>query len=185
VSKDINARVKAVSIGLKAVDYEKQKVNFERLYTGYSEADVSCESWQNLQLNGVLAWNDGLIPNQYLLLRCRDQAEARLARYDSAAKSVVYLPGGKEEKLSHWMQPLFDNLEYILSVYKKPQFKSVDQLMSSKHIELEVLAAEPVHHHRRGPESFAARNQDHRQPRRHGYQGRAHRRPLPDRQPLP
>ena len=28
VSKDINARVKAEALGLKAVDYEKQKIGF-------------------------------------------------------------------------------------------------------------------------------------------------------------
>jgi PhoH-like ATPase len=38
------------------------------------------------------------------------------------------------------MQPLFDNLDYILSVYKKPTLKTVDQLMTSKHIELEAIA---------------------------------------------
>ncbi|THB66827.1 MAG: PhoH family protein, partial [Spirochaetaceae bacterium] len=34
VSKDINARVKATALGLRAVDYEKQKVNIDTLYSG-------------------------------------------------------------------------------------------------------------------------------------------------------
>jgi PhoH-like ATPase len=38
------------------------------------------------------------------------------------------------------MQPLFDNLEYILSVYKKQNVKSVDQLMNNKLIEIEALS---------------------------------------------
>lgn len=29
-------------------------------------------------------------------------------------KDIGYLPGTKDEKLSHWMQPIFDNLEFIL-----------------------------------------------------------------------
>ena len=29
-------------------------------------------------------------------------------------KDIGYLPGAKEEKLSHWMQPIFDNLTYLL-----------------------------------------------------------------------
>jgi PhoH-like ATPase len=28
-------------------------------------------------------------------------------------KDIGYLPGTKEEKLSHWMQPIFDNLEFL------------------------------------------------------------------------
>ena len=28
-------------------------------------------------------------------------------------KDIGYLPGSKEEKLSHWMQPIYDNLEYL------------------------------------------------------------------------
>jgi PhoH-like ATPase len=55
-------------------------------------------------------------------------------------KDIGFLPGAKDEKLSHWMQPLFDNLDYILSVYKKPTLKTVDHLMASKHIELEAIA---------------------------------------------
>ncbi|MFP4490861.1 MAG: PIN domain-containing protein, partial [Spirochaetaceae bacterium] len=39
VSKDINARVKATALGLKAVDYEKQKVNINKLYQGYRSMD--------------------------------------------------------------------------------------------------------------------------------------------------
>ena len=30
------------------------------------------------------------------------------------AKDLGYLPGGVEEKLSPWMQPLYDNIEYIM-----------------------------------------------------------------------
>jgi PhoH-like ATPase len=29
-------------------------------------------------------------------------------------KDIGYLPGDKEEKLSHWMQPIFDNLAYLV-----------------------------------------------------------------------
>jgi len=54
-------------------------------------------------------------------------------------KDIGYLPGAKEEKLSHWMQPLFDNLDYILSVYKRPNPKTLDQLLASKYIEIEAI----------------------------------------------
>lgn len=35
VSKDINARIKADALGITSMDFEKQKVDFERLYTGW------------------------------------------------------------------------------------------------------------------------------------------------------
>jgi PhoH-like ATPase len=55
-------------------------------------------------------------------------------------KDIGYLPGQKNEKLSHWMQPLFDNLEYIMTVYKKQNIKSAEQLINNKTIELEALS---------------------------------------------
>lgn len=54
-------------------------------------------------------------------------------------KDIGYLPGAKEEKLSHWMQPLFDNLEFILSVHKRPNLKSVDAIISSNMVEIEAI----------------------------------------------
>lgn len=35
-------------------------------------------------------------------------------------KDIGYLPGEKEEKLRPWMQPIFDNLEYLFNT-KKPE----------------------------------------------------------------
>jgi PhoH-like ATPase len=30
-------------------------------------------------------------------------------------RDIGYLPGGKDEKLTAWMQPIFDNMAYLLS----------------------------------------------------------------------
>ena len=54
-------------------------------------------------------------------------------------KDIGYLPGAKAEKLSPWMQPLFDNLDYIMSVYRNPAVKSSDWLLTNKLIEIEAL----------------------------------------------
>jgi PhoH-like ATPase len=40
VSKDINARLKADALGIQAVDFEKEKVNFDELFSGYTEKEV-------------------------------------------------------------------------------------------------------------------------------------------------
>ena len=44
VSKDINARVKATALGIRSVDYEKQKVNADKLYQGYTQQDSTPET---------------------------------------------------------------------------------------------------------------------------------------------
>jgi PhoH-like ATPase len=54
-------------------------------------------------------------------------------------RDIGYLPGAKTEKLSHWMQPVFDNLEYILGADKKLRDMSIDSLISRRLIEIEAL----------------------------------------------
>lgn len=57
-------------------------------------------------------------------------------------RDIGYLPGTKDEKLTHWMQPIFDNLEYIFTRYLDPDMKADEQLqflIDSKKIELEAL----------------------------------------------
>lgn len=219
VSKDINARVKATALGIKAVDYEKQKVNIDKLYPGFSEVDATAETVSELASSKRLEWPDNFPPNHFAILHDRVHDETTLGRYDEESgelefvdhkmpsvagvrplndqqrmalellmddtvnlvtlvgkagtgktllaiaaglkmtleerkysrvlvsrpvipmgKDIGFLPGQKNEKLSHWMQPLFDNLEYILSVYKRQNIKSAEQLMNNKVIELEALS---------------------------------------------
>ena len=218
VSKDINARVKATALGLKAVDYEKQKVNISELYQGFRTGDISLDTYQELQTKERIPWNEELRPNEFVILHDKSHEEPSLARYqpqnrqlkavfpipgsisgirplniqqemafellldesvslvtlmgkagtgktllaiaaglkkvfdDSSykrllisrpvmplGKDIGYLPGAKEEKLSHWMQPLFDNMEYILSVHKRPNIKSIESLISSNQVEIEAI----------------------------------------------
>ena len=55
-------------------------------------------------------------------------------------KDIGYLPGDKDEKLSHWMQPIFDNLEYILGINKKKdEEKGVDWFIKNNLIQIEAL----------------------------------------------
>jgi PhoH-like ATPase len=216
VSKDINARVKATALGLKAVDYEKQKVNILELYAGWREVETSAELMDQLQSGEPVAWEQKLFCNEFIVAGHPKREGQILARYREGAvtpllgemesvsgivalnvkqrmafellldpdiklvslvgkagtgktllaiaaglaqvleqnaykrvlvsrpvvpmgKDIGYLPGAKSEKLSHWMQPLFDNLEYILSVYKKQNIKSVDSLLNNSLLELEAL----------------------------------------------
>jgi PhoH-like ATPase len=219
VSKDINARVKATALGLRAVDYEKQKVDIATLYQGLHEVDVSAESLARLKGTGELPWKDRLYPNEFVLLKERSSGQSALAKGDRGqgrllalpdwdgsvagiaplnerqrvalellldddvrlvslvgkagtgktllaiaaglkrtvedrrysrmlvtrpvvpvGKDIGYLPGEKSAKMANWMQPLFDNLEQILGEYKRPNVKSMDQLIKDKVVEIEALS---------------------------------------------
>jgi PhoH-like ATPase len=227
VSKDINARVKADALGLQAVDFEKQKVKFDELYPGYSEAEVEGEMVDSFFKSQVIdAPGIGQYPNEFVLMKDKDNEkhtaltkvikpgslthlmsqydrawniqarnkEQRLAleilldpqvlivtmvgqagtgktllalaaalhttvinrQYDRIlvsrpiiplGKDIGYLPGAKEEKLSHWMQPIFDNLSYLLregmeEAGKKKKMtpqERIHRLLSENTIVLEAL----------------------------------------------
>jgi PhoH-like ATPase len=200
ITKDINARIKSDALGLVTEDFEAQKVDFERLYTGYRELNVKGDlidkmfSEKGLALSAEQAGGD-LFANEFILLRDEnDPAHTALTRFhgdvqklmpvrhrrgpvfgimprnlqqtmafdlllDDSVKLVSligaagtgktllaiaagmtkvlneqsyqkllcarpimplgrdigYLPGDKDQKLTAWMQPIFDNMAYLLS----------------------------------------------------------------------
>lgn len=56
-------------------------------------------------------------------------------------KDIGYLPGTKEEKLYHWMQPIYDNLEYLCQSTTGEASGTETQkwIMESKKIEMEAV----------------------------------------------
>ncbi len=59
-------------------------------------------------------------------------------------KDIGYLPGAKDQKLAHWMQPIFDNLSYLLREEgedgsTRNVTKRVDELIQKNVLELEAL----------------------------------------------
>ena len=212
VSKDLSARIKSDALGIKTEDFENQKVDSDRLYTGYLNLEVEDALIDQLYKDRLLPvehLTDALTittdergtyvremsANQFAALKskedpdhtglCRRLAdtdhvipvtgprkpvyglmarnvqqtmafdllmddEIRLVtllggagtgktllaiaagmakvfaeeRYDKLlvarpimplGRDIGYLPGDKDEKLGAWMQPIFDNLEYLLS----------------------------------------------------------------------
>lgn len=70
VSKDINARIKADALGVPSVDFEKQKVDFEKLYCGWHAVDVSSDDIDAFYQNKEFKVPDGdFLPNEFALLR--------------------------------------------------------------------------------------------------------------------
>ena len=58
-------------------------------------------------------------------------------------KDIGYMPGGKDEKLAVWMQPIYDNLEFLLQNGGKKDQQSVrrrlDDMRRNHQLELEAL----------------------------------------------
>jgi PhoH-like ATPase len=54
-------------------------------------------------------------------------------------RDIGYLPGTKEEKLLNWMQPIFDNLEYLCDSSGAEANETLRWVMESKKIEMEAV----------------------------------------------
>ncbi|MDA8165452.1 MAG: PhoH family protein [Desulfobacteraceae bacterium] len=60
-------------------------------------------------------------------------------------KDLGYMPGDKDEKLAHWMQPIFDNLTYLMSDGRQESQESepvrhkVEKLLHDHLVEMEAL----------------------------------------------
>jgi PhoH-like ATPase len=196
VSKDINARIKSDTMGIVTQDFQAQRVDFERLYTGFQEAVVPGDAIDTLFQEKTLRLPlEKLYANEYVLLKDQgDESHTALSKYRSDLNALVpvrarrgpvfgimarnvqqtmaldlllddsvklvsligsagtgktllaiaagmtkvlneqvyqkllvarpimplgrdigYLPGDKDEKLTAWMQPIFDNMGYLLS----------------------------------------------------------------------
>jgi hypothetical protein len=69
VSKDINARVKATALGIRAVDYEKQKINISKLYSGFGQIESSVDTMRSLEQDEEIPWHETLPPNFFFVMR--------------------------------------------------------------------------------------------------------------------
>lgn len=54
-------------------------------------------------------------------------------------RDIGYLPGTKEEKLFNWMQPIYDNLEFLCASSGHSSTDTLDWVMDSKKIEMEAV----------------------------------------------
>lgn len=228
VSKDINARLKSDALGIQTMDFEKQKVNFDELYTGYRTVRLSPQRIAEFEQNGILkikipsvypnefvilvsesgqqteqtdqapvmarasnqdtlvklsaqsegAWNikprsieqkmalellmDEKVPlvtlvgtagtgKTLLALAAGLEQTVRQKRYDKMlvsrpimplGKDIGFLPGDKDAKLLNWMQPIFDNLAYLMRDGSNPRQsirEKIEKLQRDHVIELEAL----------------------------------------------
>ncbi|MBK9138541.1 MAG: PhoH family protein [Verrucomicrobia bacterium] len=68
VTKDINLRIKADTLGLAAQNYETDRIQLSDLYSGVFEKPVSAERLQAFRVNGELDLDGRYFPNEYCTL---------------------------------------------------------------------------------------------------------------------
>jgi PhoH-like ATPase len=99
VTKDINLRIKAHAVGLRAEDYATDKVAYDHLYSGSLEIDVERNLVDRFYSEKrILPPVEGLFPNQCVTLRNRDsQQRSAIGRLDPAAGQIVPIHEGPPE----------------------------------------------------------------------------------------
>ncbi len=82
ISKNINLRIKADALGIKAEDYEVNASAQRNIYSGVNEILVDKEVTESLQKHGVCSWKQNtFVPNEYVLLKNRtDEKIAAMTR---------------------------------------------------------------------------------------------------------
>jgi PhoH-like ATPase len=222
VTKDVNLRIRADSLGLTSMDFEAERIDIDELYSGMIDLPVPGSDVDTFYAQNTLDLTEGHFKsNQYILLRDRDNpSHSALGRFDGTTKKVVplrkikegiwgirprnkeqhcaldlllndeiklvtlvgkagtgktmlaiaaglqkiveeqlytkllvsrpifplgrdvgYLPGTIEEKLNPWMQPIYDNIEYLMGLSKaeKKGGRSHQELIDMGFIEIEPL----------------------------------------------
>jgi PhoH-like ATPase len=222
VTKDTNLRIKADAIGLKAEDYESDKVDISELFPGFTEKEVDPETVDRFHGQGWLENGYDLQPNEFItLVDAGNSSHTALARYDAGQERLIplhrvgkegiwsimprnreqafaldilmddaiklvtlvgkagtgktllaiaaglhktaeesvynrllvsrpvfpmgkdlgFLPGDIEEKLAPWMQPIFDNVELLLSGHEmeKRHSRGYKELMAMGIMDIEPL----------------------------------------------
>jgi PhoH-like ATPase len=229
VTKDTNLRIRADALGIRAVDYDRERYDISELYPGATEIEVTGEQMQVLFDKGGIPLaslrpqksNEPYYANEYVLLRNVDRAGhttlgringevneiSRIMNFGDAVwgirprnkeqhyaldallrddikmvtlvgkagtgktllaiaaglykttdeevyhkvlvsrpifplgRDIGYLPGDIEQKLTPWMQPIHDNVEFLMGLTKsdKKRGRSWHELMDQ-----DALAIEPL-----------------------------------------
>jgi PhoH-like ATPase len=222
VTKDIALRIRADALGLTVQDYEADKMDTSEHYTGVVEVETDGDQIDAFYRDGfVNLWNPEWSPNQFVIIRNRDNAshtalgkvawdqkrvepimrlkdgmwgirprnkeqsfacdllmndDIKLVTLIGRAgtgktllavaaglqkvteenafqkllvsrpvmplgKDIGFLPGDVEEKMSPWMQPIYDNVEFLmgLSQRDKKSGRGHHELIDMGIIEIEPL----------------------------------------------
>ena len=92
VTKDINLRIRADAAGLRAEDYETDRVSLAEVAEGQAECELPARAVSELKTNGetALVDADGLEPNTFVLVRRNDgEKPTALARVSGDRERLV------------------------------------------------------------------------------------------------
>ncbi|HTA18197.1 MAG TPA: PIN domain-containing protein, partial [Polyangia bacterium] len=98
VTKDVNLRIRADSLGLTSMDFEAERIDIDELYSGMIELPVAAADVDTFYASNTLDLAESsLKSNQYVLLRDRENSShSALGRFDGATKKLVPLRKVKE-----------------------------------------------------------------------------------------
>ena len=89
VTKDVNLRIRADALGLKAEEYNHQSIDIDELYSGTGELEVSSAEVDKFYADGSLSVDQPVLANQYLLIKDKDNpSHTALGRMDGPTKKV-------------------------------------------------------------------------------------------------
>jgi PhoH-like ATPase len=126
VSKDINARLKADALGIEVMDFEKQKVNFDELFTGYREVHVKPELLDEFYANQSIEHAGlDLLPNEFVNLiadgvehhtaLARAGSNDRLIQLNPKIESVWHIkPRSREQRMA--LELLMDDSVHLVTL---------------------------------------------------------------------
>jgi len=102
VSKDINARIKADAVGIKSVDFEKQKVDFDKLYSGWHAIETGKEDLDSFyEAKEMKVRRDDFFPNEFALLVDKDNPKhTAIGRYKEEFETLLPLIYNKTQIMS-------------------------------------------------------------------------------------
>lgn len=229
VSKDVNVRIKADTMGIKAENFENDTVSFDEFYIGWTHEELDEALLQKLQANSYITNPfSGLYPNEFVRITSAGRKEnTQSLRYNAAhnklyklqhytgqnvfgitarnfeqemaldllldddiqlvslsgkagtgktllamaagltkvvdeerykrlvisrpisplGKDLGYLPGSKADKFNPWMQPIYDNMDILLSAHEEKggqNEKTKKKVSMEDYIDYGFLELEPL-----------------------------------------
>jgi PhoH-like ATPase len=128
VTKDLNARVKATALGLKAQDYAPDtQPHVDDLYRGYREIDVDGSVVDAFYADGSIEAPEEMYPNECALLRSTTSPKhSALARHHAPSKTLVPL---RYDESHPWrLSPLNMAQHFALEMLLDPEIHLVTLL---------------------------------------------------------
>ncbi|UOD35446.1 PhoH family protein [Deferribacteraceae bacterium V6Fe1] len=97
VTKDANLRIKSDVLGIKAIDYEKDRVETDRFFEGTKVITVKDEFVDKLYNNEVVKLEKEFLPNEYLRIESElNPKKSVLVRFDKVSNGLVKIREFKE-----------------------------------------------------------------------------------------